>query len=80
MSPAMSIKHDDALEIFARKIKERGIDVKLSMAESGQVGDHAMDCLDLLYADEEIASVIPGAPAPDMVQQAIDNGRKALEA
>ncbi len=52
---------DEVIEVarvFARKIKERGIDVKLSMAESGQVGDHAMDCLDLLYADEEIASVM----------------------
>ncbi len=48
----------DVARVFARKIKERNIDVKLSMAESGQVGDHAMDCMELLYADEEIASVM----------------------
>lgn len=52
---------DEVIEVarvFARKINERGIDVKLSMAESGQVGDHAMDCMELLYADEEIAGVM----------------------
>ncbi|MBR5438461.1 MAG: hypothetical protein IKV21_06040 [Clostridia bacterium] len=52
---------DEVIEVarvFARKIKERNIDVKLSMAESGQVGEHAMECMDLLYADEEIASVM----------------------
>ncbi len=52
---------DEVIEVarvFARKIKERGLDVKLSMAESGQVGDHAMDIIELLYADEEIASVM----------------------
>ncbi len=52
---------DEVIEVarvFARKIKERGLDVQLSMAESGQVGDHAMDCLDLLYDDDEIASVM----------------------
>ncbi len=48
----------EVARVFARKIKERGIDVQLSMAESGQVGDHAMDCIELLYDDEEIASVM----------------------
>ncbi len=52
---------DEVIEVarvFARKIKERGLDIKLSMAESGEIGDHAMDCIELLYADEEIASVM----------------------
>ncbi len=52
---------DEVIEVarvFARKIKERGLDVKLSMAESGEIGDHAMDCLELLYTDEETASVM----------------------
>lgn len=48
----------EVAKVFARKIKERNIDVKLSMAESGQASDHAMDCIDLLYADEEISSVL----------------------
>ncbi len=43
---------------FALQIKERGLDVKLSMAESGQVGDHAMDAADMLYADEDIKDVM----------------------
>lgn len=45
-------------KLFALEIKERNLDVKLSMAESGQVGDHAMDCMDLLYADEDIRDVL----------------------
>ena len=45
-------------KVFAKEIKTRNLDVKLSMAESGQVGDHAMDCIEKLYADEEIASVM----------------------
>ena len=45
-------------KMFAAEIKERDLDVKLSMAESGQVGDHAMDCADLLMADPEIAEVM----------------------
>ena len=52
---------DEVIEVaraFAKEIKERNLDVKLSMAESGQVGEHAMECLDKLYADEEIASVM----------------------
>lgn len=52
---------DEVIElakVFAKEIKERKLDVKLSMAESGQVGDHAMDCMEKLYADEEIASVM----------------------
>ncbi len=48
----------DLAKRFALEIKERDLDVKLSMAESGQVGDHAMDCADLLYADEDIKSVM----------------------
>ncbi len=52
---------DEVIELaklFALEIKERGLDVKLSMAESGQVGDHAMDCMERLYADEDIADVM----------------------
>ncbi len=52
---------DEVIElarVFAREIKERNLDVKLTMAESGQVGEHAMECIDLLYADEEIAPVM----------------------
>ncbi len=45
-------------KVFAAEIKERDLDVKLSMAESGQVGDHAMDCADLLMAEEDVAEVM----------------------
>ena len=52
---------DEAVEVirlFALAIKERGMDVKISALESGQVGDHAIECLEKLYADEEIRSVL----------------------
>ena len=45
-------------KMFAAEIKERDLDVKLSMAESGQVGDHAMDCADLLMAEDDVAEVM----------------------
>ncbi len=44
--------------MFAAEIKARNLDVKLSLAESGQVGDHAMDCADALINDEEIKDVL----------------------
>lgn len=44
--------------LFAREIKARNLNVKLSGLESGQVGEHAMECIDRLYADEEISSVL----------------------
>ena len=52
---------DEAVELirmFALAIKERNMPVKLSVLESGQVGDHAMDCIDLLMADEDIRDVL----------------------
>lgn len=52
---------DEAVEVirlFALAIKERGMDVKISALESGQVGDHAIECLEKLYADEDIRSVL----------------------
>ncbi|MBQ7296425.1 MAG: hypothetical protein IJW86_09585 [Clostridia bacterium] len=52
---------DEAIELirmFALEIKERNMPVKLSVLESGQVGDHAMDCMDLLWADEDIRDVL----------------------
>ena len=52
---------DEAVEVirlFALAIKERGMDVKISALESGQVGDHAVECLEKLYADEDIRSVL----------------------
>ncbi len=52
---------DEAIELyklFALSIKERQLDVKLSGLESGQVGEHAMECLEKLYADEDIRSVL----------------------
>lgn len=49
-------------KVFAQKIKERDLDIKLSMLESGQVsidgGHYAFDGIEALYADEEIASVM----------------------
>ncbi len=51
----------EVARVFARKIKERNIDVKLSMMESGQLAIdkyYAIDGIDALYADEEIASVM----------------------
>lgn len=52
---------DEAIELyklFALSIKERQLDVKLSGLESGQVWTHAMECIDELYADEDIKSVM----------------------
>ncbi|MEE1320372.1 MAG: glycoside hydrolase [Acutalibacteraceae bacterium] len=45
-------------KVFAAEIKERGLDVKLSLAESGQVGDHAMDCIDEIYKNQDIVDVL----------------------
>lgn len=52
---------DEVIElgkVFAAEIKERGLDVKLSLAESGQVGDHAMDCIDKIYENQDIVDVL----------------------
>ena len=52
---------DEVIElarVFAAEIKERGLDIKLSLAESGQVGDHAMDCIDKIYENQDIADVL----------------------
>lgn len=52
---------DEAVELmklFAKSIKDRNLDVKLCALESGQVGDHAMDAIDMLWADEEIRDVL----------------------
>lgn len=52
---------DEAVEVirlFALAVKERGMDVKISALESGQVGEHAIECLEKLYADEDIRSVL----------------------
>ena len=52
---------DEAVEVirlFAKAIKARNMDVKLSVLESGQVGDHAIECMQKLYADEDIKSVL----------------------
>lgn len=48
----------ELIRMFALEIKERNMPVKLSVLESGQVGDHAMDCIDLLMADEDIRDVM----------------------
>lgn len=52
---------DEVIEVgkaFAAEIKERSLDVKLSLAESGQVGDHAMDCIDKIYENDDIVDVL----------------------
>lgn len=52
---------DEVIEVgkaFAAEIKERDLDVKLSLAESGQVGDHAMDCIDKIYENDDIVDVL----------------------
>lgn len=52
---------DEVIEVgkaFAAEIKERGLDVKLSLAESGQVGEHAMDCIDKIYENSDIVDVL----------------------
>ena len=52
---------DEVIEVgkaFAAEIKERNLDVKLSLAESGQVGDHAMDCIDRIYENSDIVDVL----------------------
>ncbi len=48
----------ELIRMFALEIKARNMPVKLSVLESGQVGDHAMDCIDLLMADEDIRDVM----------------------
>ncbi len=45
-------------DVLAKEIKARNLDVKLSLAESGQVGDHAMDCIDRIYQNQNIADVL----------------------
>ncbi len=49
-------------KVFAKEIKARGLDVKLSMLESGQLsidgGHYNLDGIEALYADEEIKSVM----------------------
>ena len=52
---------DEAVEVirlFALAIKERGMDVKFSVLESGEVSEHAMECIEKLYADEDIRDVL----------------------
>lgn len=52
---------DEVIElgkVFAAEIKERNLDVKLSLAESGQAGDHAMDCIDKIYENQDIVDVL----------------------
>lgn len=52
---------DEIIEVgkaFAAEIKARNLDVKLSLAESGQVGDHAMDCIDRIYENDDIVDVL----------------------
>ena len=52
---------DEAVEVirrFAVAIKVRNMNVKISALESGQVGDHAIECLEKLYADEDIRDVL----------------------
>ena len=52
---------DEAVEVirlFALAIKERNMDIKLSVLESGQVGEHAMECIEKLYADKDIRDVL----------------------
>ncbi len=48
----------ELIHMFAVSIKQRNMPIKLSVLESGQVGDHAMDCMDLLWADEDIRDVL----------------------
>ncbi len=52
---------DEVIElgkVFASEIKKRDIDVKLSLAESGQVGEHALDCIDKIYENDDIVDVL----------------------
>ena len=52
---------DEVIEVgkaFAAEIKERNLDVKLSLAESGQVGDHAMDCIGKIHENPDIVDVL----------------------
>ncbi len=52
---------DEVIEVakaFAKEIKQRNLNVKLSLAESGQVGDHAMDCIDKIYENDDLLEVL----------------------
>lgn len=52
---------DDIIEVgeaFAAEIKERGLDVKLSLAESGCVSDDTMNYIDAISENEAIMEVL----------------------
>ena len=52
---------DDIIEVgeaFAAEIKERNLDVKLSLAESGCVSDDTMNYIDAIYENEAIMEVL----------------------
>lgn len=52
---------DEVIElakVFAAEIKERGLDVKLSLAESGEIGVHAVECLNKIYRNKDIVDVL----------------------
>lgn len=46
------------LKVFAQKIVERGLDVKLYALESGNIGDTAKNYYNLMMADEDISKVL----------------------
>ncbi len=45
-------------EAFAAEIKERNLDVKLSLAESGCISDDTMDYIDAIYENDAIMDVL----------------------
>ena len=51
-------KGNDMYNRAIRFFREKNMDVKISALESGQVGPHAIECLEKLYADEDIRSVL----------------------
>lgn len=46
------------LKVFAQKIVERGLDVKLYALESGNIGDTAKNYYNLMMADEDISKIL----------------------
>ncbi|MGN0447244.1 MAG: glycoside hydrolase [Acutalibacteraceae bacterium] len=52
---------DEIIEVgkaFAAEIKQRGLDVKLSLAESGAICDLTVDCIDKIYENQDIVDVL----------------------
>ena len=56
---------------FAAEIKERNLDVKLSLAESGCISDDTMNYIDAIAENEEIMEVLGREESVNRIRAAI---------